>query len=1085
MNDTPQLTTKLDAYYRQVSDVILARQHPVTGLLPASTAVNAHGDYRDAWVRDNVYSILAVWGLALAYRKLDDDGGRGFELEQAVVKLMRGLLFAMMRQAKKVEAFKMTQDPLASLHAKYDTATGDTVIADHAWGHLQLDATSLYLLMLAQMTASGLTIIYALDEVNFVQNLVFYIGRAYRTPDYGIWERGDKTNHGQPELNASSVALAKAALEALSGFDLFGVRGSQASVIHVLPDEVARARVTLEAFLPRESSSKETDAALLSAISFPAFAVEDEALIERTRAAILTKLGGRYGLKRFLRDGHQTALETTERLHYEPQELQKFEHVESEWPLFFSYLVLDGIFFDRPEQVSEYRAKLKEVAVERDGYALLPELYYVPAEAISAERAAPGSQARLPNANVPLVWAQSLYWLGELLNDKLISVYDVDPLGRHNRLDKTARPVVQIALLAEDETVQEELAAQGVRTQTPEQIQPVELYSATELAEAYYQIGRNDKLGLTGRPVRRLLTLSSSRVFRLAGEWAVCPPAFFDQREFYLSLDPAFLVTRFKAELAYLHRTWFYVGRPTMTLVLSRTLLENGEGALYELMSELRGGTCAGVPVKLAPLNLLLQTANVERIDNLHDFAFADAAAAAARTPPRRLAYDPDATRLLTPDEELALELGGGLGLFRHRLAVSQNLFEHVEVLTLCAKHFGLDFDLDLELGASGANPDAADAADDPPAEASGRDTVRVLLEEVYEVAGELRLWAVVRRAAGLLNKVDVALSDSVTDILVRQKSLLIGKAYSERSLITKPLPQAALLEKIAEFCREDIRDRVLTQELIIYLGLLIRAEPELFRGLSSVRVGYLVLLLVSDLALELGVTQDEGYECLMQLSPAEVQGRLREVLLKYGDKEQVLKHQELIQVERSGDELVYTLDAVPPAEPEGGWWRWRRREGILSRIPGGFYEGVWQLMTHCRGLIIGDKLERRNRLASHTLLAEMTPGEKKFALQVDHLLNKIPSPEYRQLNIETLTILARVLAQNAAFKVDDYLVLDVIIGHAVRLAYLNHHPEREPHYDADKAEAWAAFYELPPQATSGYLVTSFKYLLESRPDYA
>lgn len=1062
MDDTPQLAAKLDAYYQRVNEVILARQHPVTGLLPASTAVNAHGDYRDAWVRDNVYSILAVWGLALAYRKLDDDEGRGFELEQAVVKLMRGLLFAMMRQAHKVEAFKMSQDPLQALHAKYDTATGDTVIDDAAWGHLQLDATSLYLLMLAQMTASGLTIIYALDEVNFVQNLVFYIGRAYRTPDYGIWERGDKTNHGQPELNASSVAMAKAALEALAGFNLFGVRGAQASVIHVLPDEVARARVTLEAFLPRESSSKEVDAALLSAISFPAFAVEDEALIERTREAILSKLGGRYGLKRFLRDGHQTALEVIERLHYEPEELQRFEHVESEWPLFFTYLVLDGIFFNRPEQVKEYQDKLAAVAIERGGYALLPELYYVPAEALEAERAAPGSQARLPNANVPLVWAQSLYWLGELLSDKLISVYDIDPLGRHSRLDKTARPVVQIALVAEDEEVQEELAAQGVRSQTPEQIQPVKLYSAAELVEAYYQIGRNDKLGLTGRPVRRLLTLSSSRVFRLAGEWVVCPPAFFDQREFYLSLDPAFLVTRFKAELAYLHRTWSYVGRPTMTLVLSKTLLKNGEAALYRLMSELRSDRCAGVPVKLAPLNLLLQTANIERIDNLHDFTFADRALADLKPPVRHLAFDLEATRLLTPDEELTLELEGGLELLLQRLKTSRNLFEHVEVLTLFAKRFGLDDTLELD----------------------GK-TVRALLEEVYDVAGELRLWAIVRRAAGLLNKVDVALSDSVTDILVRQKSLLIGKAYSERSLITKPLPQAALLEKIAEFCREDIRDRVLTQELIIYLGLVIRSEPELFRGLSSVRVGYLILLLVSDLALELGVTQDEGYECLMQLPPAEVQVRLREVLLKYSDKEQALKYQELIQVERSEGELVYTLDAAPPIEIEGGWWRWRRREGILSRVPGGFYEGVWRLMTHCRGLIIGDKLERRNRLASHSLLAEMTPGERKFALQVEHLLNKIPSPEYRQLNIETLTVLASVLAQNTAFRIEDYLVLDVIIGHAVRLAYLDRYPEREHRYDADKASAWASFYELPPQATSGYLVTSFKYLLESRPDYA
>ena len=43
--------------------------------MPASVAVNSHGDYRDAWVRDNVYSILSVFGLALAYRRLDDDDG--------------------------------------------------------------------------------------------------------------------------------------------------------------------------------------------------------------------------------------------------------------------------------------------------------------------------------------------------------------------------------------------------------------------------------------------------------------------------------------------------------------------------------------------------------------------------------------------------------------------------------------------------------------------------------------------------------------------------------------------------------------------------------------------------------------------------------------------------------------------------------------------------------------------------------------------------------------------------------------------------------------------------------------------------
>ena len=80
--------TPLEDYWLEVKNIILARQDWVTGLLPASTAITNHGDYTDAWVRDNVYSILAPWGLAIALRKQGDKNGRAYELEQSVVKLM-------------------------------------------------------------------------------------------------------------------------------------------------------------------------------------------------------------------------------------------------------------------------------------------------------------------------------------------------------------------------------------------------------------------------------------------------------------------------------------------------------------------------------------------------------------------------------------------------------------------------------------------------------------------------------------------------------------------------------------------------------------------------------------------------------------------------------------------------------------------------------------------------------------------------------------------------------------------------------------------------------------------------------------
>lgn len=57
-----------------------------------------------------------------------------------------------------MEAFKKMPIKENALHAKYDIATGATCVADHLWGHLQVDATALYILMLAQMITSGIVL---------------------------------------------------------------------------------------------------------------------------------------------------------------------------------------------------------------------------------------------------------------------------------------------------------------------------------------------------------------------------------------------------------------------------------------------------------------------------------------------------------------------------------------------------------------------------------------------------------------------------------------------------------------------------------------------------------------------------------------------------------------------------------------------------------------------------------------------------------------------------------------------------------------------------------------------------------------
>ena len=257
---------ELEHYYNVVYKTIIHHQDPVTGLLPAH---QISGCEDHAWIRDNVYSIMSVWALSMAYRSKSDhkdDRARSFMLEKSSVRCMRGLLEAMIGQREKVEQFKSSLSEKEALHAKFSSKTGKPVVGDDQWGHLQMDAISLYLLTLAQMTASGLRIVFTLDEVAFVQNLVFYIETAYFTPDFGVWERGAKSNQGVRELNASSIGMAKAALESLNKLDLFGAEGSASSVVHTMPDEAVRCSAVLESLLPRESLSKETDAAILAVI---------------------------------------------------------------------------------------------------------------------------------------------------------------------------------------------------------------------------------------------------------------------------------------------------------------------------------------------------------------------------------------------------------------------------------------------------------------------------------------------------------------------------------------------------------------------------------------------------------------------------------------------------------------------------------------------------------------------------------------------------------------------------------------------------------------------------------------------------
>ncbi|XP_077447542.1 phosphorylase b kinase regulatory subunit alpha, liver isoform isoform X2 [Stigmatopora argus] len=1123
---------RLDGYARLVQETILCHQNPVSGLLPASA------QKKDAWVRDNVYSILAVWGLGMAYRKnadRDEDKAKAYELEQSVVKLMQGLLRCMMRQVAKVEKFKHTQSTEDCLHAKYDTPTCATVVGDDQWGHLQVDATSIYLLMLAQMTASGLRIISNLDEVAFIQNLVFYIEAAYKVADYGMWERGDKTNQGIPELNGSSVGIAKAALEAIDELDLFGAHGGPKSVIHVLPDEVEHCQSILCSMLPRASTSKEIDAGLLSVISFPAFAVEDPDLVAITKSEIIGKLQGRYGCCRFIRDGYHCPKEDPTRLHYDPAELKLFENIECEWPVFWTYLILDGIFTGDQLQVQEYREALEGILIRgKNGIKLLPELYAVPSDKMEVEYSNPHTVDRVAMGQVPHMWGQSLYILGCLLAEGFLAPGEIDPLNRRFSTNLKPDVVVQVCVLAESENIQNLLSEHGIKVQMFSEVLPIRVLPARILSHIYVRLGNSKKLNLSGRPYRHIGVLGTSKFYEIRNRSYIFTPQFLDQHHFYLALDNQMIVEMLRTEVAYLSSCWRTIGRPTLTFPITRSMLVDGseiDPCILATLRKLEDGYFAGARIQLSDLPSLQNTSFHTRLSFLDEETDdsllvddeeveKDYGEEYSQCEPSGSsdAFDQYLTQLLhstTSRCHLPPIKSGELHVFsaehttrdilslmakvqgvnvpkssmylpiaplmnKHRKSL--NLLE-VPQPTLHAKQHKSRGTTDLHLprDAQGNTDFAAlvrqlkecptlqDQADilyilyvmkgaDWVVEVSGPGqgwvSVRSLLEEVYVQAGVCKEWGLVRYISGILRKRVEVLAEACTDLISHHKQITVGLPPEPRErVIAAPLPPEELNALIFEASGQDISVAVLTQEIMVYLAMYVRSQPALFGDMLRLRIGLIMQVMATELARSLRCSGEEASESLMSLSPFGMKNLLHHILSgkEFGVEKSMrpiqstatspaisiheLGHTGATKTERSGihklkSEIRQLDDSRPlsrcssPSTPsgmlspvgfapgdgqlhweerQGQWLRRRRLDGAINRVPVGFYQKVWKILQKCHGLSIDGYV-----LPSSTT-REMTAREIKFAVQVESVLNHVPQPEYRQLLVETLTILGLV----------------------------------------------------------------------------
>ena len=158
---------------------------------------------------------------------------------------------------------------------------------------------------------------------------------------------------------------------------------------------------------------------------------------------------------------------------------------------------------------------------------------------------------------------------------------------------------------------------------------------------------------------------------------------------------------------------------------------------------------------------------------------------------------------------------------------------------------------------------------------------IRDLLKTLFETAKNRKQWGIVRHCAGYLGRRVDDLSKAVTDMVVRQKQVTVGMPPHNEVIVSGGTLKSGELRRIIhQAYRGDESVAMLTQELLVYLSMIIQTEPRLFHGMLRVRVGLIIQVMAAEMqrSLRLKETVDTMEE-LMSLSPFEMRNLLHHIM--------------------------------------------------------------------------------------------------------------------------------------------------------------------------------------------------------------
>ena len=154
-------------------------------------------------------------------------------------------------------------------------------------------------------------------------------------------------------------------------------------------------------------------------------------------------------------------------------------------------------------------------------------------------------------------------------------------------------------ILAQNKSVQEVLKSSSLDVKTVAEVAPVEVhpgltkltkervnvekpkcslnhvfsYAARVLSKLFSYLGKNEKLGLSGRRNKDIGILMTSKLYKIQGKLFAFAPQRFDFLRNYMDCDTSLMVSTLEYGLNSLATCWSATGRPTITLILGENML--------------------------------------------------------------------------------------------------------------------------------------------------------------------------------------------------------------------------------------------------------------------------------------------------------------------------------------------------------------------------------------------------------------------------------------------------------------------------------------------------------------------------------